>query len=737
MAEKEFIFKINGEQAQQALDDIKKSLDTLSGQITQVGSKSKGAFGAVSTAVGKAGKALGGIGKAAGSAFSTIAKFTGVGAILGAASGAFSANQKVVDLWNTATSAAGAIVGKLTDAIGKNIEAVGKQNGGFDATKKVIGGLISGGLNILLAAFQSIKLVVLGVQKAWEESIFGSGDVKKIKELSKGIEQTQKDLAETGKQIVESGKQVVNNFGEAVSEVAQGAEAVIKGTIETAKNLDLGKIVKDADKLTQLNKAAERAEIKRREIQLEYQKSEEKQRQLRDDDSKNLTDRIAANAELLRLQEEQAAKEKEQINIKVAAAAQAYELQKTEENRNKLASARLELADLEERITGQQSEALTNQNALIKEQKDLVASLGEIKTEEAKKDAERTIEKEAEDKRAAAAEITLGKTTAKELEKAKREQATVLYNIEKDRLTKQLALETVYYDQQKTDLDAQIKAAQDAGNTETAAYAELIKKKSDLDQAYKDKTAQVNGELVKLNADRNAAIDAQDKEDAEKKKQHRQDVYNTAVQGATELVNTLQAINDAAMTRELAAAGDNVEKQEAIKKEYFEKNKKLSIAQAIISTIQGAVDAFTGMLKIDPSGITGSIFAALALTTGYANVAKIRATQYEGGGGSSASKAKSSGSTYAMGGLLSGNSHDLGGVKTSLGELEGGEYVVNRRATMNFMPLLDKINAMGQNAGPEVAPVNAQQPIIKTYVVASEMTSQQEADAKLQSLAKL
>jgi hypothetical protein len=736
MAEKEFVLKINGDQVLQSLDDIKKSLDGLGSQFSQAETKSKGVFGKISSGIGQAGKALGSMGKAAGSAFGSIVKFTGVGAILGAASGAFSANQKVVDLWNTATSAAGAIVGKLTEAIGKNIEAVGKQNGGFDATKKVIGGLISGGLNILLGVIQGIRLTVLSTQKAWEESVFGSGDVKKIKELSKEIEKTQKDLKETGKAIVDSGKQVVDNFGEAVAEVGQGAEAVIKGVITTAKSLDMGQIVKDADKLTQLNKAAAAADIKRREIQLDYQKSEEKQRQLRDDDSKNLTDRIAANAELLRLQEEQATKEKEQINIKIAAAAQAYKLQQTEENRNKLASARLELLDLEERITGQQSEALTNQNSLIKEQKDLVASIGEVKTEEARKDKERTIDKEAEDKKAAAAEITLGKTTAKELEKAKREQATVLYNIEKERLLKQLALETAYYNQQTTDLDAQIKAAQDAGNTETAAYAELIKKKSDLDQAYKDKTKELNGELVKLNGDRNATIDQQDKDDADRKKARRKEIFDTAVQGATELVNTLQAINDAQMARELKAAGDNLEAQEKVKKDFFEKNKKLAIAQAIISTIQGAVDAFTGMLKVDPSGITGSIFAALALTTGYANVAKIKATQYEGGGSTSK---KSTGGTYGSlqtGGILGGPSHDLGGIKTSLGELEGGEFVINRRATANFLPLLNQINASGNTPGPEMSQ-QQQQPIIKTYVVASEMSSQQEADAKLQALSML
>ena len=132
------------------------------------------------------------------------------------------------------------------------------------------------------------------------------------------------------------------------------------------------------------------------------------------------------------------------------------------------------------------------------------------------------------------------------------------------------------------------------------------------------------------------------------------------------------------------------------------------------------------------------IGAAIA-STGFA-LSKISQTQYESkSSGAGAAKSKSPGGTYGSlqtGGLLGGPSHDMGGIQTALGEVEGGEYVVNRRSSANFLPLLEQINSVGNNPGPEMAN-QTQTPVIKTYVVASEMTSQQEANAKLSSLATL
>ena len=105
-----------------------------------------------------------------------------------------------------------------------------------------------------------------------------------------------------------------------------------------------------------------------------------------------------------------------------------------------------------------------------------------------------------------------------------------------------------------------------------------------------------------------------------------------------------------------------LKQSEELQKKAFEQNKNVSIAQAIISTIQGGVDAFTSTLKIDPTGITGTILAGLALAAGYAQVDAIRSTTYEspnegpssiGGGGTARVGVPLSTGGGAPGGLFS------------------------------------------------------------------------------------
>ena len=85
----------------------------------------------------------------------------------------------------------------------------------------------------------------------------------------------------------------------------------------------------------------------------------------------------------------------------------------------------------------------------------------------------------------------------------------------------------------------------------------------------------------------------------------------------------------------------------------------------------------------------------------------------------------------------------MGGITTPFGELEGGEYVVNKTATQLFRPQLDQINGVGGNVDYQQSGFNGnittsgQQPIIKTYVVASEMSSQQEMDRVIKDRSKI
>ena len=311
------------------------------------------------------------VGSAVGGVLKTFGKLGVITAIGGAISGAFSKNQKVVDAFNKVINTVSIIFSEIAEAVFGAFEAQSKLNGGFDATKKVLGGLISGVLNIFLGTIQSIKLGVLVAQRAWEDSFFGDGDQEKIKQLTADINETKEALKQTGTAIVDAGKQIGSNFVEAVQEVANTAEAVVNGVAKTVKNIDIEKAAAQAERLVELQKAAALADAERQRIQLEYQRTAEQLRQLRDDETKSIEERQKANADLLALLEEQAEKEAEQIRIKIANAAATYEVTKTTEDLVALKQAELELTDLTERLEGQRSEALSNQNALLKEQLDI------------------------------------------------------------------------------------------------------------------------------------------------------------------------------------------------------------------------------------------------------------------------------------------------------------------------------------------------------------------------------
>ena len=128
-----------------------------------------------------------------------------------------------------------------------------------------------------------------------------------------------------------------------------------------------------AKALVNLQNEVKLAEAQQRQLQLTFQKDAEIQRQIRDDISLTFEERIAANNKLGEILDKQFAEEQALAQKKV-------ELAQLELSRNKdnidlqvaLIDAKTELADLDERITGQRSEQLTNLKALEKEQADAV-----------------------------------------------------------------------------------------------------------------------------------------------------------------------------------------------------------------------------------------------------------------------------------------------------------------------------------------------------------------------------
>ena len=370
------------------IEELEKNLGGVQKETADVAKEAKKTGNAITKAFGGLKKVVTApfdlAKKAAGGLGTLLKGGLGFGLITAAVdklSESFNSNQKVVDAVNKVLATLSIIFNQIAEAIFGAVEEQSKLNGGFDATKKVLGGLISGVLNVFVGIIQGIKLAVQEVQLAWEQSFFGDKDANRIKELNEQIAQTREELKQTGENLLESGKMVIENLAEAAGEVANTVVAVAQSATKAIQNLDVTKATAQAERLIELQKQAALADVARQKIQLEFQNTQEQLRQLRDDEQKSLEERQKANDQLLESFQEQARLERQQLNIKVAAAAAEFEINKTNENLVALKQAQLELTDLDERLQGQKSEALANQNSLLREQLDINRSVAETDQE--------------------------------------------------------------------------------------------------------------------------------------------------------------------------------------------------------------------------------------------------------------------------------------------------------------------------------------------------------------------
>ena len=370
------------------IEELEKSLGGVQKEAADVGKEAKKTGGIINKAFDGLKKVVTApfeLAKRAASGLGNLLKGgLGLGLVVGVVdklSESFQSNQKVVDAVNKVMTTLSIIFSQITEAIFGAVEEQSKLNGGFDATKKVLGGLISGVLNVFVGIIQGIQLAVLETQLAWEKSFFGDKDATRIKELNKEIALTREELTKTGENLAESGKMVINNLAEAAGEVAKTVVAVSKSVVKAVKELDIDKATSDAERLVALRKQAALADVERQRIQLEFQAGQEKLRQLRDDELVSLDVRMQKNNDLLASFKEQAKLEEVQIQKKIDLAQAEIAVLNNAENAVALAQAQLELTDLRERLLGQESEALANQNSLLREQADITKSIGEADQE--------------------------------------------------------------------------------------------------------------------------------------------------------------------------------------------------------------------------------------------------------------------------------------------------------------------------------------------------------------------
>ena len=122
-------------------------------------------------------------------------------------------------------------------------------------------------------------------------------------------------------------------------------------------------------------------------IQLQYQKEAELMRQIRDDESLSIEERIDANYELGKILEEQLANERYIAEQSLHLAE--LELARNEDNielQAQLIEAKIKIAEIDERITGQRSEQLTNLNSLERERESQQKENARIREEQLEKE---------------------------------------------------------------------------------------------------------------------------------------------------------------------------------------------------------------------------------------------------------------------------------------------------------------------------------------------------------------
>jgi len=225
-----------------------------------------------------------------------------------------------------------------------------------EATKPVqdfFSSLTSFIVNKFLGTWKEIVNSIDSVRLKWNEL---TGDTEEAAEIQAEIAKRQEEVLKHQAKAAEEAQKVVET-------VVNGVQAVVETVKETVTEA-----VDTATKIVELRNAAELAEAQMQLQMLATQEEAEIQRQIRDDISKTIRERIEANTKLGEILNEQAENERAIAQVAVdSAQAQIDAYGENTERLKALILAKKELVDVDERITGQKSEQMTNEKALEKE----------------------------------------------------------------------------------------------------------------------------------------------------------------------------------------------------------------------------------------------------------------------------------------------------------------------------------------------------------------------------------
>lgn len=368
--------EVNSKEAESNIESINSSLKGVSEKANSTGKDIEG-IGEAAKKSGKDGKKGLGLFSKGVKGIGLAIKSAGLGILLSVMGSIFAVmrkNQSVLDAIETATNFIAVGFKAVSEAVTSAYNSVSESTDGFDALGKVITSLLTLAITPLKLSFYQLKLA-MELLKVGYETMFG--DDKSIQEAKKGVEETKLAIMEVVGTALEAGKSVIDNIGEAIDEVSQGTSALI----DNLSKIDPKELLKTAKGMTELGNAAEIAAAKQAQLVEEYDRQAESQRQIRDDESLSIEARKKANDELGKILKKQEEAMLKQADLQEASAQAQYDANQNQENYIALIDAETNRKGVLAQINGFISEQKVNAIALLKEEREIINSLGESESQ--------------------------------------------------------------------------------------------------------------------------------------------------------------------------------------------------------------------------------------------------------------------------------------------------------------------------------------------------------------------
>jgi hypothetical protein len=361
------------DKAQKDLDGVAKSVQRIDNNLEEVKETSGG--------VAKGVKGIGNALKAAGIGLA-VAAFAKLAEV-------FNQNQKVADAFNTTFEVLSLAFNDFFKFLDRNVGTVidyfkGLFNNPTQAIKNFGQALLDNVIERVKSALDALGFLGDAVVKVF------SGDFAGAAESAKSA----------GKELFD----VVTGVNDTFDKVAEVVPTVVSSITDYAKS------TLDAARSTvELNKQAEVAAVINQGLIEKYDRQAEQQRQLRDDETKTIEERIAANNRLGEILDEQAEKMLENVDITIKAAQAEYDKNQNQENYIALLEAQNEREAVLAQIEGFRSEQIINRISLEKEAADIVKEAQEEEAERINELLEKKKEASEEARKLKEQEVALAK----------------------------------------------------------------------------------------------------------------------------------------------------------------------------------------------------------------------------------------------------------------------------------------------------------------------------------------